>query len=128
MIEPVFSGLTPWPANIEVTECMVEGRLLDLHNSCTVIEIALPCTPAHPLVLRLLEDASNDRWELVFGEITDLTVTSEGPAAVNWSAREVETFIGVEYTLSDDRPPHFSLETITATCAFDCRTVELRRI
>lgn len=118
-----FEGLQPWPRNVEVIECVTEGRVFDLHNACTLESVTTTCTPDVALHLRFLEDASRRSFDIVFSAVQQLRFEQDDVASTpgDWHPRDVETFIGLQ--VSDQGQPRFDVETIVGQFSFTCSHV-----
>lgn len=125
---PRFLGLEPWSPNIEIVECVAEGRTFDLHNECTLQDAVITCAPKLELWLHLAEDASDLRIELGFLGVQQLRFQQDDRASEpgNWLPSEVETLIGIEFTPSVNGLPRFTVETIIGVYTFACVVVEFR--
>jgi hypothetical protein len=80
-ITPQFHGLDPWLPNIEIIECSLEGRSTDLHNECTLDEVAITCVPALELMCRFKDDVRQVRFDLAFMGVQQLEFSQDDRAA-----------------------------------------------
>jgi hypothetical protein len=122
-----FSGMEPWPENMEVIECVVDGVVVDLHNDATLTSIEILCRPVVELVLRFTHDDGR-RAALTFGAVTDLRFVQDerdgtSEFASGWDPERDETFYGAEFHGRGGEVGEFTVNTITGTLTFACSRV-----
>ncbi|HEX6970310.1 MAG TPA: hypothetical protein VF174_16065 [Micromonosporaceae bacterium] len=108
-----FDGLEPWERDIEITEVVVQGVPMDLHNDFSLVEVTITCAPLVDLCLHFVRDVDGKVLHLVFRDVNELVFVQgslpESQPRLSWDSAAVETFYGVEYRKREDGAAEFSV-------------------
>ena len=74
IIGPEFVGLEPWRPGSEIIECVVDGEVFDLHNTCTLNAIRVQVDSPLPVLQCQFAHDSGREFFLIVEPILDLVM------------------------------------------------------